>query len=42
VAGKREAAALGGAAVQNVEQHALTWFDAYRLAVAEHPAIDPM
>ena len=40
VAGKREAANLGGAAVEDVEEDALALFDADGLAVAEHASVD--
>ena len=37
---KRQTADLGGAAVDDVEQHPLAWFDADGLAVAEQAAVD--
>ena len=40
VTGQREAANLGGAAVEHVEEHALALFYADRFAVAEHSAVD--
>ena len=40
MAGKREAANLGGTAVENVKQNALALLHAHRLAVTEHAAVD--
>ena len=38
--GKREAANLGGAAVQDVKQDTLAWFHPHRLAMTEHAPVD--
>ena len=40
MAGQGKAANLGRASIQNVKENALAWFDANRLTVTEHAAVD--
>src|SRR5882672_8471076 len=40
VSGQRQAANFGGASIQDMEQHPLSSFYPYRLAMAQHPPVD--